>query len=301
MPFGPMGMMGGQLIAPRPPGMARPSNQPPAACGKKRPRLTTEERLERSRERNRIHARKTRQRKKAMLSTLQDKVKRLHQHGTELRQTINDRKTASILLAMADPGMELPELPVPIEFDPEDVGSVAEGLSGKKRKRSNGESDGDVAQEAQNDEPNPHRSTKHPVKEEENENIPSDGGVKERKDCSIEELELLRRERNRMHAKRTRIRKKQLVDETNKMIQRLEAQNQQLMDYMKQLEKMTPGILPASKLAATSAFEESTEAHNSMGLSEENEVAGDDDDDGFDDEGSDDDDGSADDNGSDEE
>ena len=46
------------------------------------------------------------------------------------------------------------------------------------------------------------------------------------------------------------------VCEADKPLQVVEAQNQQLMDYMKQLEKMTPGILPASKLAATSAFED---------------------------------------------
>ncbi|CAM9596209.1 unnamed protein product, partial [Phaeothamnion confervicola] len=64
-------------------------------------RLTSEERLQRSRERNRIHARKTRQRKKAQIQSLQGRAEELRDEQRRLRQALKERKTASILLVMS--------------------------------------------------------------------------------------------------------------------------------------------------------------------------------------------------------
>ena len=60
-----------------------------------------EDRLARSRERNREHARRTRLRKKAHLRALQDQVGELQAEGRLLRQTVEECSIASILLGLS--------------------------------------------------------------------------------------------------------------------------------------------------------------------------------------------------------
>ncbi|CAM9127941.1 unnamed protein product [Ascophyllum nodosum] len=55
---------------------------------------------------------------------------------------------------------------------------------------------------------------------------------KTRSECTPEELEQIRRERNRMHAKRTRDRKKLHLEATEGMIARLEEENQKLLESL---------------------------------------------------------------------
>ena len=52
--------------------------------------LSQDERLQRSRERNREHARRTRQRKKAQLQTLQSRVQELQDEGARLEAALQD-------------------------------------------------------------------------------------------------------------------------------------------------------------------------------------------------------------------
>jgi hypothetical protein len=54
-----------------------------------------------SRERNRMHARKTRQRKKAHMTELSKVRKDLEEQQRQLKQAISERKTAKILLVMS--------------------------------------------------------------------------------------------------------------------------------------------------------------------------------------------------------
>eukprot|EP00618_Florenciella_parvula_P024815 CAMPEP_0119482960 /NCGR_PEP_ID=MMETSP1344-20130328/10581_1 /TAXON_ID=236787 /ORGANISM="Florenciella parvula, Strain CCMP2471" /LENGTH=385 /DNA_ID=CAMNT_0007517415 /DNA_START=207 /DNA_END=1364 /DNA_ORIENTATION=- len=275
----PMPMpMGAPFIVPRPAGMKARSNSEAGATAsstqtKKRPRLSDEERLERSRERNRIHARKTRQRKKAMLTSLQETVKELTEKGTKLRQTINERKTASILLMMAVPDMDIPDLPVPIEFNACEVSDCdeneeADEVDGKTEKEEEleDEDEDDTCKGAELLLISRHGNAKRQMgdldlvsgpdskrqKASPSANANADGAVKE-EEPSAEELELVRRERNRMHAKRTRIRKKMLVDQTYKVIQRLEAQNKLLGEYVGKLEgssaKVASPALPSKSSA----------------------------------------------------
>ena len=68
----------------------------------KKPRNSTE-RLQRSRERNRIHARKTRQRKKFQLETLQQTMSMLQIKNAELTQSLNERIAAIKLLVLRAP------------------------------------------------------------------------------------------------------------------------------------------------------------------------------------------------------
>ena len=52
--------------------------------------MSVEDRLRRSRERNREHARRTRQRKKAQLQTLQSRVAELQEEGRRLEEAFKD-------------------------------------------------------------------------------------------------------------------------------------------------------------------------------------------------------------------
>lgn len=60
------------------------------------------------------------------------------------------------------------------------------------------------------------------VTEEENFDVNHDLLNRDKHSCSTLELEAIRRERNRMHAKKTRLRKKILLQEMEHMVQRLE-------------------------------------------------------------------------------
>ena len=61
-----------------------------------------EERLARSRDRNREHARRTRLRKKAQLQALQGRVKELQDESRMLKQTVEECNIASILLGLSN-------------------------------------------------------------------------------------------------------------------------------------------------------------------------------------------------------
>jgi len=66
--------------------------------------VNAEDRLARSRDRNREHARRTRLRKKAQLQVLQNKVKELQDESRMLRQTVEECSIASILLGLSGAG-----------------------------------------------------------------------------------------------------------------------------------------------------------------------------------------------------
>ena len=75
------------------------------------------------------------------MSQMQERLKELHQSSLQLRQTISERKTANILLSMsAVPDSELPQLPVPIEFNPDDLqnvkSEVLDRLTGTRKRKS---------------------------------------------------------------------------------------------------------------------------------------------------------------------
>jgi len=178
-----------------------------------------------SRERNRIHARKTRQRKKEQMQTLQNRADELKEEQIRLKQAINEKNTASILVGLfsrdvpgetriEDPRVEellrrpadeipdaskLPELPALI-------------LPGQHNSKKLQAPDLDLSVSASN------------------QDLPDDGIDytllgKDRSTCSPAELDQIRRERNRMHAKRTRDRKRLFMEEMSDMCKTLEAEN----------------------------------------------------------------------------
>ncbi|GFH44598.1 hypothetical protein CTEN210_01072 [Chaetoceros tenuissimus] len=187
------------------------------------------ERLHRSRERNKMHARKTRQRKKEQMKTLEAKVDELKSRQVELKRLIDEKNTANILVELhsnsddtnsTDPNVEallkrsheeipdasrVPELPALI-------------LPGQHTNR---------------------RGKTNVVTEYPDDGIDYELLAKDRATCSQDELDKIRRERNRMHAKRTRDRKRIFVEEMEKIIAQLEAENLVLETH---LESITDGV-----------------------------------------------------------
>lgn len=184
-----------------------------------------------SRERNRIHARKTRQRKKEMLQTLQARAEELKGEQVQLKLSINEKNTASILCCLfstqgstsaqhqEDPRIEsllhrpTEEIPDPTKL-PELPALILPGQ---------------------------HNSKKHKVSDAlPSQELPDDGIDydllgKDRSKCSPAELDQIRRERNRMHAKRTRDRKRLFMDEMADMCKQLEGENALLQRHLDEL------------------------------------------------------------------
>lgn len=244
----------------------------------KRRRLTAEERLQRSRERNQLHARKTRQRKKAQLQLLMNRSADLQAEQQRLRQAITDRRTASILLGMSGsedaqadgetsknkasrdhpPALaamsgRMPRAGMLAALESDDTG---EG-SGKGAGGNGSDDLGSENTESTAGTSSSGRTTLSESTSSDGAIGGGDGGVesaaeklpkvgnpgdterllelsqKTRSECTPEELEQIRRERNRMHAKRTRDRKKLHLEATEGMIARLEQENRKLRDSMK--------------------------------------------------------------------
>jgi len=199
---------------------------------------TPSERLQRSRERNRMHARKTRQRKKEHMQNLQGRADELKEEQIRLRQTINEKNTASILVglfsineqkpnAVEDPTIEnllrrpTEEIPDSSRI-PELPALILPGQHNSKRLKSSVVS-----------------PEKGPVTSE-NTQLPDDGIDyellgKDRSKCTPAELDQIRRERNRMHAKRTRDRKRLFMEEMEEIIKKLEQENALLQKHLENL------------------------------------------------------------------
>ena len=216
-----------------------------------------------SRERNRIHARKTRQRKKEQMQTLQSKAEQLKGEQITLKLSINEKNTASILCCLfsnngmsqnsvEDPRIEnllqRPENEIP---DPSKLSALQPLIlpSGAQHSKKLNSDDS--------------------IEEEKPQHLdfPDDGIDyqllgKDRSKCTPAELDQIRRERNRMHAKRTRDRKRLFMEEMSDMCKILEEENQLLHDHLDELNgviKQTPQ-LQQSSVAMVSPYFTSTAA-----------------------------------------
>lgn len=247
-------------------------------CLGKRRRLTAEERLQRSRERNQLHARKTRQRKKAQLQLLMKRSVELQAEQQRLRQAITDRRTASILLGMSGsddvqgtdgngnkskasrdhpPALVsmsggTPRVGMLSALDSDDTGDCSGKGTGGNRSDDLGSestaatscsasSSGRTSSEANSSDGAVGGSGGNAGGGDKLPKVGNPGDTerllelsqKTRSECTPEELEQIRRERNRMHAKRTRDRKKLHLEATEGMIARLEQENRKLRHSMK--------------------------------------------------------------------
>ncbi|CAM9663933.1 unnamed protein product, partial [Chrysoparadoxa australica] len=212
--------------------------------GGKRRRLTSEERLNRSRERNKMHARKTRQRKKLQLQHMQLQVQELLEEQRQLQQALKDRRTANIMVGMAVEGDGLrdsphdtaSDTPIKEEMYPEGQPGDRSFLSGKMRSEG-----GNASGSGSGSGCDSNVNTAGSDLGSEDTTQPSESGTdldqlkKEKVDCTPEGLEKIRRERNRLHAKRTRDRKRLFLEETETSIARLEEQNKRMREEIEGL------------------------------------------------------------------
>mmetsp|Transcript_8352 Transcript_8352/g.19732 ORF Transcript_8352/g.19732 Transcript_8352/m.19732 type:complete len:330 (+) Transcript_8352:133-1122(+) len=181
----------------------------------------------RSRERNREHARRTRMRKKAHLQGLQQRVGELKHEADRLDVALGEVTTANILVDIShkrrkpdqDSTSILEIYDQDVDSSPatsdEDSGSISGSSRASKKMRSASASDERLSDEMQI-EGGPHVNWKDGY------TLDAEG---RRQPLSSTELEKLRRERNRMHAKMTRDRKKRLIADLEQTISELETKN----------------------------------------------------------------------------
>jgi Basic region leucine zipper len=223
-----------------------------------------------SRERNRIHARRTRQRKKHQMEILRERADVLKDEQIRLKQAINDKNTANILLGLFSQ-----------DLTSESSGAEDDAqVDALMRRPSDQIPDSTCIGELPRlILPGQHTSSRMA---EARDKIPTDdvdiaeGGIdfdllgKDRSKCTAEELDQIRRERNRMHAKRTRDRKRLFLEEMSEVCRQLEEENGTLRCHLRKIDpdgvssvpeppKITadfPSLeeLPASKRIKTSAL-----------------------------------------------
>jgi len=219
--------------------------------------VDSEERLARSRDRNRQHARRTRLRKKQQLESLQKRVKELQEENKLLKQTIEECSIASILLGLSSGEM------MDSDKDPELTGieSVMASTVQEKTfftvtgKRKRFVSDADI-------NPPPMElkikgkttfvggtNSKAQINWKTGVYLDDEG---KHQQLTPDELEELRRERNRMHAKMTRDRKKLFISSVEKTIADLEEHNKRMRGILakqalRQSGCVTPDLSPVVK------------------------------------------------------
>jgi len=204
----------------------------------KRIKLTSEQRLERSRERNRIHARKTRQRKKMQMERLQETVDQLKAENVALRRELDERIAAIKLLVMRSPDegddlLAITDCPADRDSD-QSTDSVSEGSSSMSMSKATCDNtDGTSSLGA--DDGIQLNGMILGVAEMAEMDIDLELMKKDRAQCTPEELEQIRRERNRMHAKRTRVRKKAQLEDIQETIATLEKQNRELVQRISRI------------------------------------------------------------------
>ena len=210
--------------------------------------LSVEERQKRSRERNREHARRTRLRKKAQLASLQLRVTELQTESKHLEQALIDCTTAKILLGMSSFRDENTSI--------DDFFNSASVVSESSSSRDS----------------SPRTSTEDLVLQDD-DSVSDDGMAPRttihwkngyaldehghRKDLTPDELDSIRRERNRLHAKLTRDRKKVYIETLSRAITDLEDENQRLRSALAtQLQgKHLDNLLTTFGSALTSALD----------------------------------------------
>ena len=164
--------------------------------------MAPDDKLARCRERNRMHARKTRERKKNQMNALQQRIEDLHAESKELRLKIDERYTARLLIGLTSKCADMEDCVSSGMLCSDSYSNTADwfrdetAIPYQKRVRSPG---------------------KH--------------GQLER--------ERFRRERNRMHAKRTRDRKKLFFEISETVISKMEAEVKVLRDYLVSVNMMS--------------------------------------------------------------
>lgn len=205
-------------------------------------------RMARSRERNREHARRTRRRKKAQLEALQSKVQCLQAENKTLKQSLEECRIASILVGFSVSDADDRDAAIQSllkEANDIEGKEIFKRLMGGKRTRFVSDAS-DIANNGTSVSTSviSCSSVSIPLKIEINGQTAIIGGEGQshlnwktgvytdekgvRSLLTNQQLESLRRERNRMHAKMTRDRKKSFIAAIEKTIEELESSNKRM-------------------------------------------------------------------------
>jgi len=234
-------------------------------------------RLARSRERNREHARRTRLRKKAQLENLQSKVKDLEAERQVLKQSLVECSTSFILLGLSNNGfgaqdetlLQLLDSTTSEEQSHCSSRAVSLLASGKRRRfmvdmmlGKNNDNDAKSKSTTLSSSSSQLQPLKLTIDGETTTVTAYNGATKAaaltntntkshinwktgvymdehgvQKQLTTPQLENLRRERNRMHAKMTRDRKKNFIATIEKTIEDLENDCQRMRDVLSKVSK----------------------------------------------------------------
>ncbi len=214
-----------------------------------------------------MHARKTRQRKKEHMQKLQNRADELKLVQIRLKQAISEKNTANILVGLFQNGEEGsegngslvidPKVEVLLKRSTEDIPDASKipelpalillGQNNGKRKATDSEADDE-------------RGANLSIADEE-DGIDYALLGKDRSVCTPAELDKIRRERNRMHAKRTRDRKRIFMEEMEVLINQLQEENSLLHAHATKLNIQLPpkddsqySLTDTPELALTSSY-----------------------------------------------
>jgi len=171
------------------------------------------------------------------MQTLQTRADELKQEQVRLKQNINEKNTANILVGLFATAGE------------KDVSQKVEDPRIEVLLRRPAEEIPDTSKITELPAlilPGQHNSKKaKKVDAVAKPELPDDGIDytllgKDRSKCTPEELDKIRRERNRMHAKRTRDRKRLFMEEMSDMCKKLEEENLLLRNHLRRLDGQGP-------------------------------------------------------------
>jgi DNA-binding transcriptional ArsR family regulator len=204
--------------------------------GGKRRKLTDEERLKRCRERNKLHARNTRQKKKYQIEALHKRIEQLTDEKIRLINEKSEKSVASILMALADGnGTTNGE-------NKEDIDKFSNRISNAREEtmkilgRIRSQVSSLLVEESEFDK-------------EISPKLPRDRSL-----CTASEIDKLRRERNRLHAKKTRLRKKKMLQEMETIVKSLQEdisilkQEKLISITSRDFNSMNPSVVDKKKL-----------------------------------------------------
>jgi hypothetical protein len=244
-----------------------------------------ERRMARSRERNREHARRTRLRKKAQLESLQSKVKGLQADSKVLKQSLEECSIASILVGLASGETHTITQSLVNEATVVEEQDVLRIVGGKRKRFVSDVSDRiPQALKIKIDGQNTligggrtHINWKTGVYTDDNGNkrqlthdhleslryvssiMLSYNRLRIDTDTCFSTLFPFSRERNRMHAKMTRDRKKSFISTIEKTIEKLETNNKRMKEALQEVIRThfksstcVPGVTPVSSPQAHS-------------------------------------------------
>uniref|UniRef100_A0A7S2V3V7 BZIP domain-containing protein n=1 Tax=Fibrocapsa japonica TaxID=94617 RepID=A0A7S2V3V7_9STRA len=182
-----------------------------------------DEKQNRSRERNREHARKTRERKKDQLLSLQSRLEDVRKEREHLIRLVEECNTAAILLGLSDVIRKCDTTESHKDGEPEE-----QSLKGKNNIAKEACKNPELRQlelELEADKKMKQSSKCNGINWKDGYMIDGNGNTKK---LSLQELEVLRRERNRAHAKLTRDRKKAYIKMIEQMVERFEKENKKI-------------------------------------------------------------------------